>query len=473
MTDADQPSFFFYDFETFGTHPGKDRPCQFAGVRTDSDFNVIGEPLVLYCQPPNDYLPAPEACLVTGITPQLALKKGLPEPEFIAQIHAAFSQPNTCILGYNNVRFDDEVTRYTLYRNFFDPYGWSWQNGNSRWDLLDVMRACYALRPDGIEWPYDDNGKPSFKLENLSVANGIEHSDAHDAMADVHATIELAKKIKAAQPRLFDYLLKHRNKNKIKHLIDVVNMTPLVHVSGMFGTERGNTSWIVPVAWHPDNPNAVITVDLARDPAPLFELDADALRERLYTPHHALADNELPAPLKLVHINKCPVLADAKTLRPDDATRLGVDREACLQHLKTLKAAPELREKLVNVFADAKPFDDQDVDTALYAGFFSKSDRSAMDIIRARDPENLAALDLSVDDWRIKPLLFRYRARNYPWTLTEAEQKKWFMHRRDYFETHLAAYMDNLQHLAEQHQAEEDKVRILKAVYHYVESLVG
>lgn len=221
--------------------------------------------------------------MITGITPQTAVNKGLSEPEFIAKIHHELSQPNTCSLGYNNIRFDDEVSRYTLYRNFFEPYGWSWQNGNSRWDLLDVMRAVYALRPEGINWPKDEEGRPSFKLEKLSVANSIEHANAHDAMADVIATIELAKKVKQAQPKMFNYLLSMRNKKKAATLIDIVEMTPLMHVSGMFGVDRGNISWIVPVAWHPTNNNAVITIDLALDPSVFLELNVEELHQRMYT----------------------------------------------------------------------------------------------------------------------------------------------------------------------------------------------
>ncbi|OEE65969.1 exodeoxyribonuclease I [Enterovibrio norvegicus FF-33] len=474
MANTNEPTFFFFDYETFGISPALDRPCQFAGVRTDKDFNIIGEPLVIYCQPPNDYLPQPEACLITGITPQTAVSRGLPEPEFIAKIHEQLSMPGTCSVGYNNIRFDDEVSRYTLYRNFFDPYGWSWQNGNSRWDLLDAMRAAYALRPEGIEWPVNAEGASSFKLEHLSVANGIEHANAHDAMADVIATIEMAKKFKQAQPRLFDYLYTHRNKNKLTALIDIVAMKPLVHVSGMFGTERGNTSWIVPVAWHPDNKNAVIAIDLALDPSPLFDLDATALRERLYTKRADLAPDELPAPIKLIHINKCPVLAEAKTLRPEDAERLGIDRQRCLDHLKKLQAHPQVREKLVELYAEKPQYGDaNNVDAALYDGFFSPSDRSTMDIIRQTKPENLAALEINVADKRIHPLLFRYRARNYSWTLTDSEQKKWHLHRRDYFETHLPEYMARLEDLAEENQSDTKKLAILKSIYHYVESLVS
>ncbi|OAN17942.1 exodeoxyribonuclease I [Photobacterium jeanii] len=470
--NSHQPTFLWLDYETFGANPALDRPSQFAAIRTDMDFNVIGEPLVIYCKPPSDYLPSPEACLITGITPQEAMEKGLPEHEFITRIHDELSVPNTCVVGYNNVRFDDEVSRYTLYRNFFDPYAWSWKNGNSRWDLLDIMRTCYALRPDGLNWPTNDDGFPSFKLEHLSVANGIEHTNAHDAMADVYATIELAKLLKQNQPKLFNYLFDLRNKRKLQDLVDISNLTPLVHVSGMFGTECGNTSWIVPMQWHPTNKNAVITVNLAKDPTPLIELDADTLRERLYTKHSDLPEGELPVPVKLVHLNKCPVLAPAKTLKAEDADRLGIDREQCLKHLKLLKEHPEVREKLDAIFSVEREFEDDDnVDRKLYSGFFTPADRATMDIIREMDPAELANFEPQVGDDRIKPLLFRYRARNFPMTLTQQEQSIWKHHCQDYFEQHLPAWAENLDLVAVEHQDDENKMAILKKVYAYVSQL--
>lgn len=474
MNHSDQPTFFFFDYETWGTSPALDRPSQFAGVRTDMDFNIIGEPLVIYCQPPADYLPSPEAVLITGITPQKAQSEGLPEPEFIARIYDELSKPNTTSLGYNNIRFDDEVTRYTCYRNFLDPYAWSWQNGNSRWDLLDVMRACHALRPDGVVWPENAEGFTSFKLEHLSVANGIEHSNAHDAMADVIATIEMAKKLKAAQPKLFDYFLTMRHKRKLNTLIDIVNITPLMHVSGMLGRECQYTSWIAPMAWHPTNQNAVIVVDLAKDPQPLLELDVETLRERLYTKHSDLAPDELPVPIKLVHLNKCPILAPAKTLTADNAATIGIDREQCLRNLALLRQHPEVREKLTELYRVERDYSHSDnVDTQLYDRFFSPADKASMAIIRSTDPNNLAALDITFDDERIEPLLFRYRARHYPHTLDEQEQRRWAMHCRDYFDQHLEDYLLNLENLVHEHESDEKKMALLKSLHRYVSALVA
>ncbi|WNY81429.1 exodeoxyribonuclease I [Cronobacter dublinensis] len=475
MSDsAAQPTFLFHDYETFGKSPSLDRPAQFAALRTDENFNVIGEPEVFYCKPADDYLPQPEAVLITGITPQVALARGENEAEFARRIHALFTVPKTCVVGYNNVRFDDEVTRNIFYRNFYDPYAWSWQHDNSRWDLLDVMRACYALRPEGIVWPENSDGLPSFRLEHLTVANGIEHANAHDAMADVHATIAMAQLVKTRQPRMFDYLYTYRSKQKLATLIDIVQMKPLVHVSGMFGAWRGNTSWIAPIAWHPDNRNAVIVVDLAGDISPLLELDADALRERLYTPKAALGDDSA-VPVKLVHLNKCPVLAQANTLRPEDAERLGIDRQHCLNNLKVLRDAPQVREKLVALFAEAPPFPPtSNVDVQLYDGFFSDADRAAMRIVLQTPPQNLPALDITFVDKRIEKLLFNYRARNFPGTLSEPEQQRWLNHRRDVFTPEfLQAYAQELEMLYNQYESDKEKTALLKALYQYAQEIVG
>ncbi|GAD89810.1 MULTISPECIES: exodeoxyribonuclease I [Vibrio] len=469
---TEQSTFFFFDYETWGVNPAKDRPCQFAGVRTDADLNVIGEPLVIYCRPPADYLPNPEAALVTGITPQKAMQEGLSEPEFITAIHNEMSRPNTCTLGYNSVRFDDEVTRYTCYRNFIEPYEWSYKNGNSRWDLLDVMRACHALRPEGINWPENDDGNTSFRLEHLSVANGIEHSNAHDAMADVYATIELAKKVKQFQPKLFDFFFKHRGKQKLNALVDIVTMNPLVHVSGMLSNEHLKATLIAPIGWTPTK--ALIAIDLTQDISPLIELSADQIKQRLYTRRSELAEGELPIPVKLVHLNKCPILAPLGVLTAEAEQRTQLNREQCIQTQHRLLQHPEIREKLDAVFSQNREYAaNNKVDEQLYDGFFSPADKAQMRIIREAEPEVLGALDIQVSDPRIMPLLFNYRARNFFHTLTDQEQKQWLRQCRDMFENELPNYMLNLENLGSQYQDDEQKMKILKAVYHYVQKLVS
>lgn len=467
-----QPTFLVHDYETFGTHPSSDRPAQFAGIRADREFETISEPAVFFCRPSDDYLPEPEAVLVTGITPQKALRNGITEAEFARRIHQLFSVSGTCILGYNNVRFDDEVSRNLFYRNFYDPYGWSWQQGNSRWDLLNVVRACHALRPEGIEWPLNNEGLPSFRLEHLTCANGIKHTNAHDAMADVYATLSIAKLIRKAQPKLFDYLYHHRRKHQLKTLLDVVTMKPVVHVSAMYGSARVNTAWIAPIAWHPNNHNVLIVCDLSGDIQVLENLDSDTLRTRLYTRRDSLGE-DASVPLKLVYLNKCPVLAPANTLRPMDAERLGIHRQRCLDNLIWLRRRPEVRKKVLALFSENAPFiPSDDVDAQLYNGFFSDADRAAMKIVQVTAPENLLALEISFVDARLKPLLFRYRARNFPHTLDHNEQLRWLEHRKTRFtEFRLEAYVQQLEILYQTYKGDEQKKRLLRALFNYLTTL--
>ncbi|MFU2047737.1 exodeoxyribonuclease I [Avibacterium gallinarum] len=471
----DNFSFFVYDYESFGVNPATDRPAQFAGIRTDKDFNIIGEPVMFYCKQTNDYLPSPTAVMVTGITPQQCNEQGLPEPEFAARILQEFSQPNTCVMGFNNIRYDDEMTRYTFYRNFIDPYEYSWKNGNSRWDLLDLVRACYALRPDGINWVYDDDGMPSFRLENLTKANGIEHSNAHDAMADVYATIEMAKLIKEKQPRLFQFFFEHRDKKSLEAMINTAEMTPLVHVSGMLGNYRGNTTWIAPLAWHPTNKNAVIMCDLDSNIDALLNKSAEELRQNLYTKKAELEEQDiLPVPLKLVHINKCPILAPAKTLLPENAQRLGIDRQRCLDNLAKLRANTEIRDKVLQIFTDERVFEPSDnVETELYSGFFGINDKNNMAILRDLPPEKLSEHNLTFQDKRVEALLFHYRARHFYKTLSRAEQVRWDKYRRNKLEKSAVQFEQELQSLVEENQNHPEKLALLQQVYQYGVKLLG
>ena len=467
-------SFFIYDYESFGINPASDRPAQFAGIRTDKDFNIIGEPVMLYCKQTNDYLPSPEAVLVTGITPQECNEKGISEPEFAAKILAEFSQPNTCVMGFNNIRYDDEMTRYTFYRNFIDPYEYSWKNGNSRWDLLDVVRACYALRPEGIEWAYDDEGMPSFRLEKLTEANGVAHENAHDAMSDVYATIAMAKLIKEKQPKLFQFFFENRGKREVEKLINTAEMTPLVHVSGMLGNYRGNCTWVAPIAWHPTNQNAVIVCDLSQNIDDLLAKSAVELRENLYTKKSELEEQGiLPVPLKLVHINKCPILAPAKVLLPENAERLGINRQYCLDNLKKLQHSPDVRSKIEEIFKEERQFEASDnVETELYNGFFSTNDKNNMAILRQLPPEKLLENGLTFEDKRIPKLLLHYRARHFFKTLTRTEQLQWERYRRRKLEKSAMDFEQRMQHLVQEYSGNEEKLQLLHQVYEYAMTLL-
>ncbi|MCF6202112.1 MAG: exodeoxyribonuclease I [Methylococcaceae bacterium] len=466
-----EQTLYWHDYETWGLSPSLDRPSQFAGIRTDMDFNIISEPDMFYCRLSDDYLPSAESALITGITPQITQSQGVCEAEFSSRINQQFTQINTCVVGYNTIRFDEEFSRNIFYRNFFDPYEYSWKNGNSRWDIIDLVRAAYALRPEGINWPKNEQGLPSFRLELLTEANNISHEMAHDATSDVYATIAMAKLIKQKAPKLFDYYFNLRNKNKVKELIDTQQHTPLIHVSGMFGAAKGNTSLIAPIVWHPINSNAVAVVDLSQDLSPLLELSADEIRQRLYTKKDELGDN-LPIPIKLVHINKCPFLAIEKALLAENSTRLGIDRNACFENLEKLKVNKNIPQVISKVFQQETTFDNKgNVDAMLYDGFFSDKDKRVFEEIRKTLPEQLASKEFQVSDKRFESLFFNYRARNYPRFLSKTEKTKWNSHRKKTLSPKLADYFSNLDMLVEQYKDDTKNSPIIQSLYQYVEKI--
>jgi exodeoxyribonuclease-1 len=416
-------SIFWYDYETTGINPRCDRPLQVAGIRTDAQLNETGDPVNLYCQPSDDILPHPAASMITGITPSRLAEQGLSEAEFMTLVHAQLAAPGTCGAGYNTLRFDDEMTRYSLYRNFFDPYAREWQGGNSRWDLIDVVRAAYALRPQGIVWPEED-GRITLKLERLTAANGIDHGQAHDALSDVRATIALARLIRDKQPKLYDWLFQLRSKQKVMDQIKLLQ--PMVHISGRFSAARHYVGVVLPLAWHPRNRNALIVCDLHLDPQGLLDEDAETLRQRLYTRRDDLAEGELPVPLKLIHINRCPVVAPLSVLRAEDQQRLQLDMAHYQTRALRLSDTQEVwRDKVRAIYASEEFVPCLDPEQQLYDGFVGDRDRRLCEQVRTADPAQLAQQQWPFDDERLPELLFRYRARNFPDTLNDEEKARW------------------------------------------------
>ncbi|WP_339547914.1 exodeoxyribonuclease I [Pseudomonas sp. RA_35y_Pfl2_P32] len=416
-------SIFWYDYETTGITPRCDRPLQVAGIRTDFELNEIDAPVNLYCQPSDDILPHPAACAITGITPSRLAEQGLSEADFMTRVHAQLAAPGTCGAGYNTLRFDDEMTRYSLYRNFFDPYAREWQGGNSRWDLIDVVRAAYALRPDGIVWPQEE-GRVTLKLERLTAANGLDHGQAHEALSDVRATIALARLIRDRQPKLYDWLFTLRSKQKVMDQIRLLH--PMVHISGRFSVDRRYVGVVLPLAWHPRNRNALIVCDLHLDPEGLLADDVETLRQRLYSRHADLPEGALPVPLKLIHINRCPVVAPLSVLRAEDQQRLQLDMALYQARALRLSDAQELwRDKVQAIYAQEDFTPSDDPEQQLYDGFIGDRDRRLCEQVRTADPQQLAQEQWPFDDERLPELLFRYRARNFPETLNEQEQERW------------------------------------------------
>jgi exodeoxyribonuclease-1 len=426
-------TLLWYDYETWGANPQRDRLAQFAAVRTDLDLNPIGAPIDLLCQPALDTLIDAEAVAITGLSPLDLAEHGLSEWDFAQQIHQHMSLSGTCSVGYNSIRFDDECTRYLLYRNLLDPYAREWKNGNARWDLLDVVRMTHALRPDGINWPVRDDGSPSFKLEHLTMANGLAHAKAHDAVSDVLATIALAKLIKQRQPKLYDYAFSLRSKHRVRQHIDIEGRQPHLHFSGKIPALEHCMGIEVPLMMHPERNNEVIVIDIRTDPSWLLAHDAQTLKGWLYSKAADLPEGATRPPLKTVHLNRSPMIASMALLESTTADRLGVDLATIRAHQAIVEANPELRALALAVFSDSDRREPPaDSEHALYAGFIDDHDRNLLNRMASDRIQKERWLDEThlLHDDRLPPLIESVLARNFPQALSDAQFAAWQGRRR-------------------------------------------
>jgi len=410
-------SFYWYDLETSGTAARWDRIVQFAGLRTDSELNPVGDEFVTDVMLPDDVLPDPRATLITGITPQRT-RSGITEWAAFERIHAALSAPHTCAVGYNSLRFDDEFVRFGLFRHLRDPYAREHRNGNSRWDLVDLVRATGALRPEGMEWPKDEEGWPVYRLAELTRVNGLEHSAAHDALSDVRATLALARLIRSAQPRLFDYYLGSRDKRNVRKLLEPYAQRVCVHVSGMYPKERYRVAPVLSLCRHPINANSVIVADLASDIEVLIHGDEADLRKALFT-----AGAKDRPPLKEIRTNRCPFVADLSVLTPANIERAQIDMTLVNSRKRRL-AQPAVLQKIARLFQQPKPGKAEDVEASLYDKFLQDEDRSRCDaFVSGVAAGNWPQLDFS--DKRLNKLVSRLKARSFPHLLQPEEADEW------------------------------------------------
>jgi exodeoxyribonuclease I len=447
-------SFFFYDLETSGFNPREQRVMQFAGQRTDMELQPIGEPVNILIKLTPDVVPDPDAVLLTGITPQSTLADGVTEAEFLKYFYDEVVTPDTCFLGYNTVRFDDEFMRTLHYRNFYDPYEWQWANSCSRWDVLDLVRMTRALRPDGIEWPMTDDGKPTNRLELLTKVNKLDHYAAHDALSDVYATIAIAKLIRDKQTKLFDFLLDCRGKKKVQELVCADK--PFVYSSGKFPSEYEKTAVCIRLVDHPQHRGSYV-YDLRHDPTEFQDMTAAQIVERWQYTREENAPKRLP--VKLLQYNHCPAIAPMGVLDEASQQRLSIDLEVVKRHIQLLRSKPGFAETILQAVAlmdakrDAARPTTTDVDSQLYDGFIDSSDKQVERAIRAAKPENIADFAGKLRDERLKKMLPLYKARNYYGSLTGEERKAWEDFCRDRLmaggpNAKLAKYFSRLQELA-------------------------
>lgn len=464
-------TFFFYDLETSGLDPRNDRIMQFAGQRTDMELDPVGEPYNLFVKLNDDTLPSPEALMVTGITPQQTVTDGYTEAEFAKLLMDEIFTPDTIAVGFNNIRFDDEFIRHLLWRNFYDPYEWAWKDGRSRWDLLDVTRMTRALRPDGIEWPVID-GKAVNKLELLTKLNGIDHLKAHDALSDVEALIAVTGLIRTKQPQLYEYLLKMRDKNEVKKLVNLENKQPFVYVSGRYDAEFNKATVAFPLT--AGRNGSVIVYDLRYDPTSCVGLSADELRQKIYaTWNERQEDNFLKINVKEIHLNKSPAVAPLGVLEQEGGwEKVSLDLETIERHKAALVAAPHFAENVRTAFENKPDFEKSpDPEAQLYDGFVDDRDRLRLQSIRSADERELSDYHPDFNDERLDPLLLHYKARSYPKSLSETEARAWEAWRAKRVTAQLPRFIKALQKLATT-ESDENKQFILQELQLWAESIM-
>lgn len=471
-------SFFFYDLETSGINSRDARIMQFAGVRTDLNLKPIGEPENILIKLTPDILPDPDAILITGITPQQTLAEGITEAEFLQHFTENVATPGTVFLGFNTVRFDDEFMRCLHYRNFYDAYEWQWQDGKSRWDLLDVVRMTRALRPEGIKWPFDVNGKPTNRLELLTGLNGLSHEHAHDALSDVYATIEVARMIRNKQPKLFDYLFSMRDKRKVAELADTDQA--FVYTSGQYSSDYEKTAVVVKVCDHPKKQGSLV-FDLRMDPVQYKDFTPEQLAEAWKWKKDS---TEPRLPVKTVQYNKCPAVAPLGVLDDASRERLQIDMQVIQKNLKALRGMPDFAEKLCKAadildagFQTTLLTDDRHVDSQLYDGFFGPQDKQGMRVVRAADPAELGSLGLHFKDKRLEALLPLYKARNHPKYLNDEERQAWDEFCKKQLlgggqKSRMGWFMGRLQYIANQGNLTSHQEYILEELKLYAESVM-
>lgn len=471
-------TFYFYDLETSSGSPRGGRIMQFAGQRTNEKLEQIGEPDNILVKLADDVIPEPDAILVHRITPQTTLADGITEAEFSAYFHEKVAIANTVFVGFNNIRFDDEFMRFMCYRTFYDPYEWHWKDGKGRWDLLDAFRMMRALRPEGIEWPFTADGKPTVRLEELSKANKVAHENAHDALSDVLALIELARKFMTAQPKLFTYLLSVRDKKEIARLAG--EQEPFVYTSGKYSSDYHKTSVVLPLFKHPRR-EATVVYDLRFDPSAWLSMTVEELVRHWIVRY---GEDLERLPVKTMQHNRCPAVAPLSVLRNEDAAhRIGYN-ESFLKYASIIKAHPEFIEKVTTALdkieheQQTKLFEtENNVDAQLYDGFWTEADRGEMRTIRMSDPHDFGELQSTVKNKRLREMMPLYKARNYPQLMTPEENEQWQAHKHAVFEkggdkSVLMRASNRLQEIATTRTLSSEDEYLLAELQLYIESIL-
>lgn len=400
-------NFAFFDLETTGTSPAFDHPLQFAAILTDAEFREI-ERVNLRCRLAPHVIPSPKALAVTGVRPHQLLDPELPSPfEFAQQLSALVSRWSPAIwMGFNSIRFDEEMLRQMFYQNLQTEIFATQFNGNTRFDIMTAVFAAFHRQPDLFKWPVDETGKVRFKLDQLAPLNGFEGHNAHDALGDVEATIHIAQLIAQRAPSLWAELLANRDKAHVQARLEQFAPLELVERFGG-GPPQGITGCLCGYAEQNLNQAFFFDVDAA-DPASLINATAEEL---------TAAIEAKPSPIRFITVNKVPLLLDPVAATDEQRRRV-----------RLIAEAPEFRQRVVATMAVRKgsptaPELPPPVEQQIFNGFYSWSDKALLTEFQAADWPRRQEIVASFGDARLRQLGRRLVASCAPALLSEEERR--------------------------------------------------
>lgn len=379
--------YVFYDTETTGTQTAFDQILQFAAIKTDQEFNEL-ERFDIRCQLLPYIVPAPGALRVTGVTPAMLTDPTLPSHyqamlEIRAQLLAW--SPATFI-GFNSLDFDEILLRQALFQTLHPAYLTNTE-GNRRSDAMRVAHAASIFAPESIDVPTDHRGRETFRLDRLAPANGFNHDGAHEAMADVEATIHMARLIRQRDPAIWDALDRATTKNAARDLINAESMFVL--------TERyfsRTYSWLVtPCGQNPEYDAQQAVFDLYYDPDDYRQLSTEDLVGVL---------SASPKVIRSLRTNAQPIIMPAEAA-PPSVKALAIPPAELARRVAVIQADNDFRDRVGH--AQALRFADQTpspyAEARIYDGFPSNADQALMAQFHEEGwPDRVALADRIEDD---------------------------------------------------------------------------
>jgi exodeoxyribonuclease-1 len=390
-------SFVFYDTETTGTHTSFDQILQFAAIRTDADLNEIDR-FDIRCRLMPHIVPSPGALCVTRISIDQIIDPALPSHyEMICKIREKLTAWSPSIFtGWNTLSFDEHLLRQALYQSLHSPYLTN-TGGNCRIDILKIAQAASVLMPDAIIIPRGDNAKPTFKLDRLAPANGFNHANAHDALADVEATIHVCRIIRENAPTLWEDALRLSDKATTAAFLDA---EPCFILTECF-YNRPYQFALAKIGHELGNAGNVLALNLAFDLDQLRAMTDEELAARL---------SRSPKPVRRIRTNAAPTLQPLLGYDYFD----GFAADDLLERANRIKSDGEFCARLIRLSAREEWPASEFVEEQIYSGFFCRADEVRMDAFhRAEWRDRLAIVD-QFEDVRLTALGRRLIYEHHP-----------------------------------------------------------